>query len=546
MSKAQQPAILDYSGKQVMLALVAVFAIYGTSAYFIQALNNARPKIAAELDGMALYSWSISIPSLVGAFVTLIFGKASDMYGRRLMLMISLAFFLVGTILCAISPTFAFLIFGNTVARMGSVNLMMLCYAVLGDLFPPVQRSRWIGMLNIPAGIFALFGPTMGGWFVDNLTWRYLYWIAVPLIIGCLALVPYSIPPLITKVTRKIDFRGCILIMVASSATILGFSFAGTTYSWTSIQVIGLFGIAIIFWILFFRAENSVDEPILDLNLLRNRSFVTVAIATFLSFFAQMGITLFFPLFLQGIQGVSATKSGTIITPYSVLFAFVGVPVGFLLAKTKRYKWMYIVGFGILTADMFGVVFFTTNTPIAWSVIACVLAGLGLGAIPTVNTMVVQNAVPKRLLGVAMGAIFFIISMGMAVSPAILGAAWNATYSIELASKLPEDLKDVADAKTMTVLGNSRVLLSQPAMEALEKDFARRGNEGRVLFSRTVAAIRLSMEASIRSIFWIAAVTMLISFLLIITVPEISLDSGVQDKEVNTPTAASEAATAAE
>ena len=143
---------------------------------------------------------------------------------------------------------------------------------------------------------------------------------------------------------------------------------------------------------------------------------------------------MYFPLFLQGIQGISATNSGKIITPYSVLFAFIGVPVGFLLAKTKRYKWMYILGFGILTADMFGVIFFTAETPAVWSVIACTLAGLGLGAIPTVNTMVVQNAVPKRLLGVVMGAIFFIISMGMAIAPAILGAAMNATYTTKLAA----------------------------------------------------------------------------------------------------------------
>jgi len=424
------------------------------------------------------------------------------------------------------------LIFANAVARMGFGALMMLCYAVLGDLFPPVQRSRWVGLLNIPSGFFATFGPTMGGWFVDNLSWRHLYWIAVPLIAVCLLIVPSSIPSIIRTVRRKIDFRGCILMMIASSATIIGFSFAGTTYPWGSAQVLGLFGVALVFWTLFLRAESSVDEPILDLQLLRNRSFVTVAAATFLSFFAQMTITMYFPLFLQGIQNISATQSGQIITPYSVLFAFIGVPVGFLLARTKRYKWMYIVGFGILTADMFGVIFFHAGTPVVWSVLACTLAGLGFGAIPTVNTMVVQNAVPKRLLGVAMGAIFFIISMGMAVSPAILGAAMNATYIAKLSVTLPEGLEEVTDARIMTALGNPRILLSQPALQALEEDFIKRGDGGRVLFIRTVEAIRTSMEAGLRSIFWIAAITMLLSFLLIITVPEISLESEVPDTKV--------------
>jgi MFS family permease len=331
-------------------------------------------------------------------------------------------------------------------------------------------------------------------------------------------------------------------MMIASSATILGFSFAGTTYPWGSKQVIGLFLVAIVFWILFIKAESCVNEPILDLQLFRNRSFVTVAVATFLSFFAQMGITMYFPLFLQGVQGISAMKSGQIITPYSVLFAFIGVPVGFLLARTKRYKWMYILGFGILTADMFGVIFFTADTPVAWSVLACVLGGLGLGAIPTVNTMVVQNAVPKRLLGVAMGAIFFIISLGIAIAPAILGAALNASYSSKLATTLPVGLAEVADNATMTALGNPKVLLLKPAMEALEKDFSRRGNEGKILFDRTVDAIRTSMESGLRSIFWIAAITMLFSFLLITTIPEISLDSEVPEKKAPEPAVQAEMA----
>jgi MFS family permease len=133
--------------------------------------------MAAELNGMAFYAWLISIPGLAAAFVTLIFLKFSDMYGRRLMMLVSLTLFLAGTVLSAISPTFSILIAANTLARLGSGALAPLCLAVLGDIFPPVERSRWVGLLNIPAGIFALVGPTLGGWFVDNLSWRYIYWM---------------------------------------------------------------------------------------------------------------------------------------------------------------------------------------------------------------------------------------------------------------------------------------------------------------------------------------------------------------------------------
>ena len=267
-----QQAEFRYTKKQLILGLVTVFAVYGTMSYFIQTINIARPRMAADLDGMSLYSWSISIPGLAAAFVTLIFGKFSDIYGRRLMLLVSLGFFLSGSILSAISPTFVFLIGANSLARVGSSAVMMLSYSVLGDMFPPVERSKWVGMLNIPAGIFALFGPTMGGWFVDNLNWRYLYWMAAPLLMACLVMVPIGVPAPVKRVARKIDVRGCLLVAVASSATILGLSFAGDKYSWTSAQVIGLLGIALIFWVLFFRAEARADEPVLDPQVLKNRT----------------------------------------------------------------------------------------------------------------------------------------------------------------------------------------------------------------------------------------------------------------------------------
>jgi MFS family permease len=313
-------------------------------------------------------------------------------------------------------------------------------------------------------------------------------------------------------------------VAIASSTMIIGFSFAGDKYPWGSHQIIGLLAVSLVFWALFLRTENLVEEPILDPLVLSNRSFFTVATATLLSFFGQMGMMMYFPMFLQGVQGIGAMKSGQIITPYSVLMSFIGVPVGFILARSKRFKWMYILGFGILTVDMFGVIFFTEQTPVVWSIIAASIAGLGLGAIPTLNTMVVQNAVPKRLLGVAMGAIFFSILMGIAISPALLGSAMNATYAKTLRTSLPDGLNRIADKETIASLGNPRVLLSQPAMDALRKKFNESGSEGQALFPRTVQAIRYSMEAGLRSVFWIGAITMLLSFLIICTIPESSMN----------------------
>ncbi|MBN2243158.1 MAG: MFS transporter [Acidobacteria bacterium] len=521
---SQEQPVYEYDKRRIVLGLVAIFLVYGTLTGFIQMLNIARPKIAAELDGMSLYAWSVSIPGVVSAFVTLLFGKLSDMYGRRIMLQLSIAFALIGTVLSALSSNFVFLIFAIAVGSLGIGAMMPLVFAVVGDMFPPVVRSKWIGWLNAPMGIAALVGPTLGGWFSDNWGWQYVFWILVPLLVLSFVLVSIGLPPLSRRSAEpRIDFLGSILVTLASSLLIIGISLGGVTYPWGSIRIIVLLGASLIFWFLFFRAEYRAKEPVLDPLVLRNRSFNTIALVIVLSSFGNIGIMMYFPMFLQGVQGTSATLSGQIITPFSVLMAFIGIPVGYLIARTRRYKWLYVLGFAILTADMFGILLIGSETPIYWSVLAAALAGIGLGAVPTVNTVVVQNVVPKRLLGAAMGAVFFCLMMGVAICPAILGAAMNTTYTKTLAASLPDGLDRVADEETMTVLADSRVLLSKPDMEALEIAFDRSGPGGQALFQQTVRAIRASMAAGCRSVFWVGAVTMLISFLLIVTIPEIRI-----------------------
>ncbi len=524
-----------FNRKQMALGLIAIFSIQLTLSFFLQTIGIARPRMAADLNGMSLYAWSLSIPSLAAAFVTLLFSKFSDMYGRRLMLLICLILFLGGTIWSALAPTFVLLIAGETISRAGNGALLPLIYSVLGDMFAPVERSRWVGLLRIPQGLLALLGPTIGGWFVDNLSWRHLYWMGVPLLVVCLFVLPAGIPRTSMKVNRKIDVRGAILVAVASTATILGLSFAGTTYPWASHQVIGLLFLALMFWALFFRFEERAEEPIMDPQVFRNRTFLTVAVSGILSFIGLMAMMMYYPIFLQGVKGISVMKSGQILTPFTVLMAFMGLPAGFILAKTKRYKWMYVSGYGLLTVVIFGIVFFDSETPVFVAVLAAALAGFGLGVIPTINTLVVQWAVPKRLLGASMGAIFFSITLGTAIAPAVLGPVMNTTYEKKLETTLPAGLQEFADKATIAALSDPKALLSPTAMNELEATFAKEGSYGNGLFRQTVEAIRTSMEAGLRGVFLLGAVTMLISFLLILTVPEVSMDAVVEDKKAPQP-----------
>lgn len=543
MTQAPRPFTeTGFTRKQIVLGLVTVFALQIAVSSAVQTLGIARPRIAADLNGMPLYAWSLSIPSLAAAFVTLLFSKFSDMYGRRIMLLICVTLFLSGTVWSALAPTFVILIAGETLSRMGNGALLPLIYSVLGDMLPPVERSKWVGLLRIPQGLLALFGPTLGGWFVDNLSWRHLYWLGVPLLLIGLFMVPVGIPSTTMGMRRKIDVRGALLVAAASTATILGLSFAGTTYPWASPQVIGLLAGGLVFWVLFFRAEEHAEEPVMDPQVFRNRTFLTVAVSGILSFVGLMAIMMYYPIFLQGVKGISVMHSGQILTPFNVLMAFMGLPAGFILAKTKRYKWMYVTSYGLLTAVIFGIVFFDSRTPVFVSVLATALAGFALGAIPTINTLVVQWAVPKRLLGASMGAIFFSITLGTAIAPAILGPVMNMAYAKKLETTLPAGLDRFADRETIAALSDPKAILSPAAMKALETTFAEEGSRGSELFRLTVEAIRRSTEAGLRAVFLLGAITMLISFLLITTIPEVSMDAVVEDKKAPRPAMAEGAA----
>lgn len=527
----QQMSVTPGAQRQIGAGLVTIFLTYLVYTYFYQILLSSLPKIAADLDAVHLYSWGVSIPNLGLAFSMLMVGKLSDLYGRRALLLLSLAVCLLGAIWCALSSTFVMLIIARTVLCIGQGGLAPLCFSALGDMFEPVQRSRWVGLLNIPAGSFAFIGPTLGGWFVENLSWRYIFWCGALLLAACFVMVLFGLSGRTQHSARKIDGRGGLLAAVASSSMILAFSLAGTMYPWASMQVIGLLAVSVVFWALFVKAESGAQEPLLDLQVLRNRSFVTIASACLLSAFGMAGLMVYYPLLMQGVQGASATLYGKIITPGTVLMNFIGVPTGFILARTRRYKWMFILGYGFTLAIMVALIFFNAATPIFWGFLAITLAGISMGAIPTLNTLVAQYAVPKRLLGIAMGALFFSVMIGQAIAPAILGSAMNMQYNATLKVSLPFELSRLTNQATMTSLGNPSVLLSKAAMDSLQTTLNKTSSNGQAILDQTVSAIRLSMEAGLHLVFIIGAVAMLLTFLIICSIPEIPIDVPVEDKK---------------
>jgi len=447
--------------RKVAIGVWAVFITQFVSYLFINARNIAQPSMISELDGMALFSWLIALPALSGSASTLLFGKLSDIYGRRAVLLLSIGIFLFGLGVSAKATTMAFLVAAATFMSIGHFPIIPLCFTVIGDLFAPAERAKWTGLLSLPTGVAAAIGPLLGGVVVESaFGWRGLYWGTIPLMLIAGGIVALWLPENAQKEKPKMDISGTFVMVVATTTLIIGFSWLDTPDR-LGLGVILLF-ISLAAWIGFVQIEKQADAPILDPQVFLNRTFITAAGAALLSFFGILGIAAYSPVFVQSVMKITPTTSGSMLTPYTTLVAFMGIPAGFLLAKTKKYRWMYNIGYAIVTLALFAMWLFTATTPIWLYMLVTGIAGFSLGAIPTVNTLVAQFAVPKRLLGVAVGAIFFFQMIGIAVAPAILGLAQNSATDLENGLKL---------------------------------------------------------------VFLVGAVTMMIAFLMIITIPEISMDT---------------------
>jgi len=515
--------------RAVVLGIATIFLVYFTYSYFFQILLSALPRIIGKLESTHLYDWAVSIPNLGLAFSMLLIGKFSNMFGRRAMLVVTLSICLLGAVWCALSDTYMMFIISRTFLAIGQGALAPLCFAAIGDMFESGERSKWVGMLNIPSGILAFFGPALGGWFVDNpaLGWNYIFWCGVPLLVLSLLMAIYALPKHKRTASPAIDSRGALLAAVASSTLILAFSMAGKMSPWSSPQVIGLFIISAIFWFLFIKAEEKAKEPILDLQILKNRSFIIITIACLLSCFGMAGLMVYYPLLVQGIQGASATSNAWLMTPGNILMNFLGFPAGFILARTRKYKWMFLFGYGLTAAVMLFLLSFDAATPLLLGFFAFTLAGIGMGSIPTLNTLAVQYAVPRRFLSVATGALFFCVMLGQAIAPAVLGSAQTIKYESALAARLPSEL----DEELRSSIRNPSVLLNESAMVKLRETLGKSDPYGHAaLEERTIEAIRLAFEAGLKVIFIIGAIAMMLTFLTICLLPGLTIDTPPEDK----------------
>lgn len=401
--------------------LVAVFLV----AIDVTVVSTAMPHIVRELKGLSLYSWVFAIYTLTTAVTTPIYGKLADLFGRKVIFIIGVVLFVLGSVLSGASQNMTELVWFRAFQGIGAGAVMPITFTIIGDLFPGEQRARMQGVFSAVWGVAGLLGPLVGGLFVDHLSWRWIFYINVPVGIVSIVLVSMFLHEQFEKRSHSIDYLGAVVFTIGIASLLYALLNGGDKYAWNSAVIIVLFIIAAVFMALFIWVEAKAKEPMLPLSLFNIPVIAFSNILAFFISFVLIGVNVYLPMWIQSILGHSATNSGLTLMPMSIAW-----PLGSTLAGRYMYrvgaKRTTMIGVILVTLGSAWMLAISLHSPYWYFVGLMVVIGFGMGYSVTPTTVMIQSAVGWQMRGAATASNTFVRTLGQTIGITIFGSMFNS------------------------------------------------------------------------------------------------------------------------
>ena len=504
--------------RQILVVLSGLMTGMLLAALDQTIVSTALKQIVEDLDGLDHYTWVVTAYLLTSTATTPLYGKISDLYGRRPVFQFAIITFLVGSLLAAFSTNMNELIATRAIQGLGGGGLMALTFTIIGDIIPPRERGRYQGYFGAVWGLSSVAGPLLGGYFSDSgnilgiTGWRWIFLINLPF--GIVALVVTSFVLHIPKVRRehKIDYLGAITMIAAVSSLLLAIAYSVPAYGWGDILTLAYFAVGILLTLAFLQIERKAIEPILPLDLFKNDIFSVTSGIGFIIGAGMFGALVMLPLYLQVVQGNSATESGLKLVPFMLGILAMSILTGKRISKTGKYKKFPLIGSLVMTLGLLLMTTLSISTPFWQLAIFSMLIGMGLGLTMPTMVVAVQNAVDFKDMGVATGANTFFRSLGAAFGSAIFGTILTNRLAVHIDSgmaQLAASNPAAAESFDPALLGelqNSTSVLATLPTEVTE-------------------TVLQSFVYSFHDVFWTAAPITAIGIILALLLREIPLRS---------------------
>lgn len=512
--------------KQLILTLIGVMLSMFIGALDQTIVGTAMPRIVSDLGGFNEYTWITTVYIITSALALPITGKLTDMFGRKYFYIAGLIIFSVTSMLCGLSNSMTALIIWRGIQGIGGGMMMANSFTVIGDLFPPAERGKFMGYMSGTFATSSIIGPVLGGFITDTISWHWVFFVNIPICILIILLFVLYFPAIKPDTSKhRIDYPGVITLILTVVPLILALSWGGSQYPWGSGLVIGLFAFSVTMLLLFIFIESRVEEPIIPLTLFKNEIVAISIIVAFLSSFVMFATTTFIPLFFQGVLGATATASGTLLIPMTLGSTFSSFLSGQLLSRAGgHYRLQALIGLGIMIIGVWFLSRMNLQTGNTQAVVDMVVTGFGLGITMPIFAITVQNAVPYKMLGTATSSVPFFRSLGGSVGLAIFGSILNNRFASQFLDSIPAVVKTTIPAPQLSALAyNPQALVSVPAQAQLRDSFNIFGSQGQPLFDQMLQALRQSMSSAIARVFLIALFVGIMSFIACLFLKEIPL-----------------------